>query len=140
MGDVVSLPVKDERELIWACLCGSTTHHLHVTGAVECAACRRFGQADDNSWRERLPQPAAEVPPVDHSNFKVASIDTAQNFFRRHAKIEGTDTMAVVIVYEDSGVSTWSRDDLAGEERRGWLRRRLDEAFGQISVVPLHGA
>lgn len=131
-GEVVPFRRPDDRTLLWVCNCGSTTHHHHANGAVECASCRNIASDLTGEWRERLPDAPDEASPLSSANFKVLDLGNAEAFLRRQLKSDPERARCIVRIDDDGGASTWA-DEIDTPEREAWLLRRLSEAFRRIT-------
>jgi hypothetical protein len=130
--NVVSLSkAKDERRLIWICVCGCTTHHAFADGAIECASCGTTACCYGGEWRERLPAEPEEPEQIGKENFKVVNIGDSENFMRRHTK--DPDVRMIIIGQDDGALSCWSTDIGGTPEREAWIDRMFARARKQIT-------
>lgn len=108
MGDVVKLQSHDG---VWLCNCDCTVHYHHSNGSVECAACGAMANGLTGEWRLHLPDTPDQMKEVPDTAFKVVHLDNATTYLKRQIKETGGAIAAVVLVYGDGRVSTYSEAD-----------------------------
>lgn len=128
--DIINLRPRETAQYLWACDCGSTTHHAHADGKLVCASCEAVGMGENGLWRERLPALPDAPPPLDAANFKVTNLADAPSFLRRQLK-GGEEMAGVVVVFSDGSLALWT-SQINTPERHEWFAAKLADALARI--------
>jgi hypothetical protein len=134
MADVVQLRPKD---MTWACTCGCVTFKVFTDGRLECAACESRDMPGHGEWIEILPDPPAEPrqtkgDQINIINMQDQSAAAALAGMMRRAKNYPEEMTALIVIHENSKVTTWG--GIQHQVQVRWLRNRLKEAFELLTV------
>lgn len=125
---VAPFPTKEGK--VWQCRhCGCQTFFLHQDGRTECANCSTFDEGEHGWWADWVsvrsddatPKMSNSVVPFRGPNGAAEALRFALN------RVDAKTTAALIIIGENGRVTVWG-GDFNTRPRRGWLRRRLEEA------------
>lgn len=122
-----------EEKAYWACNCGCMTFYVRVDGGIECPGCGM------NTWDHghlRVPD-GADIPrlqmgddPTPDTMIKWRDDEPNFPFERMAQRVKSGEFQALIGLKEGGGISTMKdRMPFNTPERRGWLLRRLREAY-----------
>jgi hypothetical protein len=128
--NIVEFP--NPAEMLWVCDCGCMTHLVYVDGRSVCASC---GEEDERGWVQV--QPAGDDPGdiemhrVQH--YEDGSEGQAFSLQRVAQRVSAGEFLAVVGFRAEGGMTTWRADRFETPQQRGWLLRRLREAYSSLT-------
>ncbi len=122
--NVVNLDeAREDRVSYWRCDCGCYTFWLRDDAEVECAHC---GDVSPGSGSWNVPRGPTNDPAADgRTQIELGHPDDALESLLRFVRAEST--AAVVVCLDNGNVRAWGHE-FDTRARRGWLRRRLEDA------------
>lgn len=123
-----------DKNLIWICECGCSTHTLHCDGVIRCAVCETPFSEETSAWYSPVRSESNKYDKEDEPfNDIQGNGSRAFAIERMRQRLLEPGCTVAVLAFEDGSVSVWST--VESKDRVAWARRKLKQGFDIVKKI-----